>query len=267
MTELIDISKSQLTSSLTYSLCTDSISSFYTDTTLAATNVGASSLGRVDTLSGPPEPACPPKTAQKFTQEYQSSCSSVNDLCQDLTNGDLILTRMCQKHWSPYARKYDPLKAGSIDGTDTVPHDKAVSRAIEAHYEPPRNLKSKPERTLFVGRLGSKITKHDLKECFSRQGDVLSVKLIVDVVTGLPQGYAFVEMKNVEQAHRAVSRLHDVSLNGCRIFVDFECGRTMSGWKPRRLGGGFGGKKESGQLRFGGRDRPFKKPILPVYNQ
>ena len=29
------------------------------------------------------------------------------------------------------------------------------------------------------------------------------------------------------------------------------------------LGGGFGGKKESGQLRFGGRDRPFRKP-LPV---
>lgn len=32
-----------------------------------------------------------------------------------------------------------------------------------------------------------------------------------------------------------------------------------------RLGGGLGGKKESGQLRFGGRDRPFRKPInLPV---
>lgn len=29
------------------------------------------------------------------------------------------------------------------------------------------------------------------------------------------------------------------------------------------LGGGLGGKKESGQLRFGGKDRPFKKPILP----
>lgn len=29
------------------------------------------------------------------------------------------------------------------------------------------------------------------------------------------------------------------------------------------LGGGFGGKKESGQLRFGGSDRPFKKPIVP----
>lgn len=40
--------------------------------------------------------------------------------------------------------------------------------------------------------------------------------------------------------------------------IDF---RLLKGWKPRRLGGGFAGKKESGQLRFGGRDRPFKKPI------
>ena len=36
------------------------------------------------------------------------------------------------------------------------------------------------------------------------------------------------------------------------------------GWVPRRLGGGFGGKKESGQLRFGGKDRPFRKPIKLV---
>lgn len=26
-------------------------------------------------------------------------------------------------------------------------------------------------------------------------------------------------------------------------------------------GGGFGGRKESGQLRFGGKDKPFVKPI------
>lgn len=167
------------------------------------------------------------------------------------------------ENWCPYAREYHPLKAGSIDSTDTVPHDKGISRAIQAHYEPPRNLKSKPERTLFVARLGDGVSKHDLKEYFSRLGDVLSVKLIADIVTGLPQGYAFVEMKNEEQAHRAARRLHDTTLNGYKIFVDFECGRTMKGWKPRRLGGGFGGKKESGQLRFGGKDRPFKKPILP----
>ncbi len=27
------------------------------------------------------------------------------------------------------------------------------------------------------------------------------------------------------------------------------------------LGGGLGGMKESGQLRFGGRDRPFRRPM------
>lgn len=35
-------------------------------------------------------------------------------------------------NWSPLAKFYHPLQAGSIDGTDTVPHDKAVSRAMVA---------------------------------------------------------------------------------------------------------------------------------------
>lgn len=42
----------------------------------------------------------------------------------------------------------------------------------------------------------------------------------------------------------------------------FECERKLPGWIPRRLGGGLGGKKESGQLRFGGVERPFRKPIV-----
>ncbi|KAI4495636.1 hypothetical protein M0802_008471 [Mischocyttarus mexicanus] len=168
-----------------------------------------------------------------------------------------------QQKWTPYAKDYDPLKAGSIDGTDTEPHDKAISRAMEAHYEPPHGLKSKPDRTLFVARFGPKITEKDLKEYFSRYGDVVSIKIIVDLVTGLSQGYGFVEMRSIDEARRAVRRSTEATIKGYQIFVDFECSRTMKGWKPRRLGGGFGGKKESGQLRFGGKDRPFRKLIIP----
>ncbi|KOX76681.1 U11/U12 small nuclear ribonucleoprotein 35 kDa protein [Melipona quadrifasciata] len=134
---------------------------------------------------------------------------------------------------------------------------------MQAHYEPPYGLKSKPERTLFVARLGSNITKYDLKEFFSKYGEVVSAKVIVDVVTGLSQGYGFVEMKSEDEARRVIRRCVDVRLKRHQIFIDYECGRTLQGWKPRRLGGGFGGKKGSGQLRFGGRDRPFKKPIIP----
>lgn len=73
-------------------------------------------------------------------------------------------------------------------------------------------------------------------QLFLTIGDVRSVKVIVDVVTGNPRGYAFVEMNNDDDARRAVRRLNDTNFNGYKIFVDYECGRTMEGWKPRRLG-------------------------------
>jgi U11/U12 small nuclear ribonucleoprotein 35 kDa protein len=55
-----------------------------------------------------------------------------------------------------------------------------------------------------------------------------------------------------------------MEIDGCSVLVDFQrgCG-CWKGWVPRRLGGGLGGKKESGQMRFGGRERPFRLPIVP----
>ncbi|KAK0084860.1 hypothetical protein PV325_006232 [Microctonus aethiopoides] len=168
-----------------------------------------------------------------------------------------------KNNWSRYAKVYDALKVGSIDGTDSEPHDKAISRAIRARYDPPRGLKSLPAQSLFVARFDNQVTEQDLIELFSTVGKVLSAKIIVDIVTGYSQGYGFVEMSSDSEARRAVARLNDGNLRGSKIFVDHECGRTLKNWKPRRLGGGFGGKKESGQLRFGGKDRPFRKPIVP----
>lgn len=77
----------------------------------------------------------------------------------------------------------------------------------------------------------------------------------------MPKGYAFIEYEQESSAEEAYREANKMNLDGNIIFVDFECERLLKGWKPRRLGGGFGGKKESGQLRFGGRDKPFRKPI------
>ena len=52
--------------------------------------------------------------------------------------------------------------------------------------------------------------------------------------------------------------MHRKIIDGNKISVDFERERIMEGWKPRKLGGGFGGNITSGQLRFGGRDKPFR---------
>lgn len=81
-------------------------------------------------------------------------------------------------------------------------------------------------------------------------------------MTGYPKGYAFIEYADESGAEEAYRKAYKMVLDGNELFIDFECERLLKGWKPRRVGGGFGGKKESGQLRFGGRDRPFKKPIV-----
>lgn len=100
-----------------------------------------------------------------------------------------------------------------------------------------------------------------MSQKFSSFGKIISVKVVRDIITGLSKCYAFVEFKHRSDAKVAYQEMNHTIIDNCKILVDFEHGRTMPGWKPRRLGGGFGGKKESGQLRFGSRDRPFQRPM------
>lgn len=173
----------------------------------------------------------------------------------------LIIFQQKEEKWSKYAKVYDPIKIGSIDGTDTDPHDKAIERAIYSKYVPNRHVKGRPECTVFVSRLSYKTTKDTIRDTFSQYGKLRRFRLVKDIVTGMPKGYAFIEYEQETSAEEAYREANKMNLDGNIIFVDFECERLLKGWKPRRLGGGFGGKKESGQLRFGGRDRPFRKPI------
>lgn len=165
-------------------------------------------------------------------------------------------------NWSPYAKVYDPIKIGSIDGTDVEPHDRAIVRAINAEYRPNRHVKGKPQCTIFVSRLNPKTTKETIKEIFSRYGKIHRFRVVKDIVTGMPKGYAFIEYESESAAEDAYCKAYKMNVDGNELFIDFECERLLKGWKPRRLGGGFGGRKESGQLRFGGRDRPFMRPII-----
>lgn len=87
------------------------------------------------------------------------------------------------------------------------------------------------------------------------------MKLIRDIVTGASKGYAFVEYYNKIDYNNAFRRSYKAEIDGYRLLIDYARAIVMPGFKPRRVGGGLGGKKESGQLRFGGRDRPFNAPF------
>ena len=164
--------------------------------------------------------------------------------------------------WSPVPREYNALKAGSIDGTDVDPHDRAIFRAMNAKYKPNKDVKGDPHCTIFVARLSPNTDEEMLESAFREYGEIKNLRLIRDIVTGHSRCYGFIEYEKPSAATRAERHADKMILDDMEIFVDFESERTMKGWIPRRLGGGIGGKKESGQLRFGGKDRPFRKPIM-----
>lgn len=168
--------------------------------------------------------------------------------------------------WVPV--EYDPLTAASTDGLNHgVIHDRAVLRADAASSRAtvcPSNRRSVSccLRTLFVSRLSFRTTEEDLGKLFSQFGELKSVKLVRDVATRATMGYAFVEFADDKSFLRAYHESSSSSfrLDGRLLLVDCQRSGVMKGWIPRRLGGGLSGRKESGQLRFGGRERPFSLP-------
>eukprot|EP01111_Echinosteliopsis_oligospora_P006757 TRINITY_DN2109_c0_g1_i1.p1 TRINITY_DN2109_c0_g1~~TRINITY_DN2109_c0_g1_i1.p1 ORF type:complete len:191 (-),score=40.73 TRINITY_DN2109_c0_g1_i1:54-626(-) len=162
---------------------------------------------------------------------------------------------------------YSPIKAGSIDGTDEHPHDRGIKRAENCVsfglYDPLRDpkIKGDPECTLYVGRLNRDTEEDKLETVFTKWGKIKRIRLIRDIVTGMSRGYAFIEFYNVHDMRDAFRQAHKMIIDDATILVEFERERVLSNYTPRRYGGGIGGKKESGQIRFGGRDRPFKKPF------
>ena len=118
-----------------------------------------------------------------------------------------------------------------------------------------------PEKTLMVRHLSPDTSERRLSRVFSKYGELEKCRVIRDVISGYSKKYAFIEYKHEDDARKAIQECHNLLIDNYRVTVDYECERILSGWKPRRFGGGFGGKKESGQLRFGGIDRPFRRPI------
>lgn len=169
---------------------------------------------------------------------------------------------MSEENWSPIAHVYDPLMAGSIDGTDEIAHDHGIVRAMNSKYKPNKKVVGHSSKTIFAARLNPKTDENALRRLFSEYGEIKRLRLVRDIVTGFSRGYGFIEYEDEYSARKAFVQANKTLLDGSEIFVDYERERILKNWVPRRLGGGFGGNKESGQLRFGGRDRPFKKPII-----
>jgi cold-inducible RNA-binding protein len=74
-------------------------------------------------------------------------------------------------------------------------------------------------KKLYVGNLSYITTSGALSELFEAIGEVASVNLITDRMTGESKGFAFVEMKEHDAAQAAIDQLNGRELDGRAIKV------------------------------------------------
>jgi RNA recognition motif-containing protein len=79
---------------------------------------------------------------------------------------------------------------------------------------------------IYVGNIAYTMTEDTLRELFEKHGEVTSVKIIKDRVTGRSRGFGFIEMSNKEEADEAISGLDGTDVEGRKIRVNVA--------KPRR---------------------------------
>jgi len=92
---------------------------------------------------------------------------------------------------------------------------------------------------IYIGNLSRNVTEAELREVFAAHGQIQSVAIIKDKMTGESRGFGFVEMPNRDEALKAISALNGKDMKGRNL--------TVNEAKPRtdgpRGGGGFGGRR------------------------
>lgn len=72
---------------------------------------------------------------------------------------------------------------------------------------------------LYIGNLDYGIKEEQLKELFSEFGEVSSVKIITNKLTGRSKGFGFVEMPDDQAGAAAISALNGKSVNSRDLTV------------------------------------------------
>ena len=97
---------------------------------------------------------------------------------------------------------------------------------------------------IYVGNLSYEATEDDIRQAFEAHGEVSSVSIIMDKMTGRSRGFGFVEMPDQAKGTAAISALNLQEIKGRAI--------TVNEAKPKGEGGGRGGSGGGGRGGYGG---------------
>lgn len=108
---------------------------------------------------------------------------------------------------------------------------------------------------VFVGNLTFDTTSEEIEALFVQVGEVSSVSVPTDRMSGRPRGFAFVEFVRSEDAAKAIEQLDGHELGGRRLRVNEATDRPAPGGGG---GGGYGAGPSSGRAF-----RPAPRPPRP----
>ena len=75
-------------------------------------------------------------------------------------------------------------------------------------------------KKLYVGGVSYSTSEKGLSDAFSKAGEVASVAIIMDKMTGRSKGFGFVEMANEEGAKAAIEMWNGKELDGRKLTVN-----------------------------------------------
>ncbi|KAH7520051.1 hypothetical protein FEM48_Zijuj08G0102800 [Ziziphus jujuba var. spinosa] len=140
--------------------------------------------------------------------------------------------------------------------------EKGAEKAAEEleKYDPANdpNVTGDPYKTLFVARLNYETTESRIRREFDTYGPIKRIRLVTAKDSNKPRGYAFIEYMHTRDMKAAYKQADGKKIEGRRVLVDVERGRTVPNWRPRRLGGGLGTTRVGGEevnQRYSGREQ------------
>lgn len=102
-------------------------------------------------------------------------------------------------------------------------------------------------KKLYVGNLSFGATEDSVKSLFSQYGEVTSVKIVTDSMSGRSRGFGFVEMENADDA---ITALNNQQFEGRPLTVNVAREKTEGG-----RSGGFRGGRDNRNGGAGRRER------------
>jgi RNA recognition motif-containing protein len=97
-------------------------------------------------------------------------------------------------------------------------------------------------RKMYVGNIPYDATEDDLRNLFSKYGEIESLKIIQDKYTGRSRGFGFIEMTQEKDAIDAIDKLNGKDFMEKTLKVS-----EARPQQKRRRGGGYGGGYAGGR--------------------